>query len=1212
MSSWKKYGGINKLDNFNNLTVNALIADYFVLRNPYKGNWDISGDLTVYGKSVFNADVSLNGNLRILNDLKVDGNLIVNASKMDGDTAIGGNLIVAKLLMLKDNITGVVLSSSGDPFSLGINIVDPRTTLDIFTGYQEQTVDIHTDLSINRNTIARNQYNQSIQTYIDPSSASIDFYIDTPYTDDPNNTTTSQIPDGRIILKPAGIIELDVSSEFHIRPRVMISSDITKSFIDDEKLMIVSDPNTTTTYLPNIYDFPEFKTATSTIHVAPDSSSVQFIRFSDETTGRGVAMGGGIYPLLANTQIGTLGITTSNAHNDYIPAIQYQSTTPYQHKRVSVGINKYTNQYPYTNVFEVNGPSRISYGEVLPITITGSSNPNTFEGTIEGYLIHLSTIYAYGPSIEESGFYKPVIYSSTDNGYTWTKNIVNITDIPVQFKITSIKYLSSLSKYLIYGYATGANSPLYRSATDLLDGTTWEVGAITNGLNQMPISIVSTIEYNDPSSNNIQLSTAFSYGTQSFIYDPISTYQLINASGQTPNNRLNTSSKLSSITGITETKNFLFVCGQNGIIRYLKSAYSPYDPMYTNPQQIDGTSYYPSYPNPIGNPNNYKSLDSYFSDSSRNNNYWIVAVGTSGIISSLSQGSTNESRTDLALSANWTHHNISNTSTTTWNKVKIYDEMNAIAIGYDTTLAKSIIAYTTDRGTTWKTNRNAIDEIGIPVVKTNFTNILPLSDTEFIMSSPTINPLSTNAYHAEMPTIWKRNEYTVLNVDGRTTATGDIFLNGASINSEDSTVTIYPSTTTSQINIGNSTATTNLVQIQKDFQVLNDASFNRNAFVASTLTVSGNIIGLSDLSLNGRAYIQNDVSMNRNAWLASTLTVSGNMIGLSDLSLNGRAYIQNDVSMNRNAWIASTLTVSGNMIAMSDLSLNGKAYIQNDVSMNRNAWIASTLTASGNIIGLSDLSLNGKAYIQNDVSLNRNAWIASTLTASGNIIGLSDLSLNGNAYIQNDVSLNRNAWIASTLTVSGNIIGLSDISLNGRAYIQNDVSMNRNAWIASTLTASGNIIGLSDISLNGKAYIQNDVSMNRNAWVASTLTVSGNMIALSDLSLNGNAYIQNDVSMNANAWIASTLTASGNIIGLSDLSLNGNAYIQNDVSMNRNAWIASTLTASGNIIALSDLSLNGRAYVQNDVSLNSNLYVKNATTFGGNVTIMPGAYIYQW
>ena len=144
-------------------------------------------------------------------------------------------------------------------------------------------------------------------------------------------------------------------------------------------------------------------------------------------------------------------------------------------------------------------------------------------------------------------------------------------------------------------------------------------------------------------------------------------------------------------------------------------------------------------------------------------------------------------------------------------------------------------------------------------------------------------------------------------MDGRTTATGDIFLNGASINSEDSTVTIYPSTTTSQINIGN--ATTNLVQIQKDFQVLNDASFNRNAFVASILTVSGNMIGLSDLSLNGNAYIQNDVSMNRNAWIASTLTASGNMIGLSDLSLNGRAYIQNDVSMNKNAWINEIPTV---------------------------------------------------------------------------------------------------------------------------------------------------------------------------------------------------------------------------------------------------------------------------------------------------------------
>ena len=61
--SWKKYGGTNKLDKMNTISVNHLSADSMSLQTPYVGIFSVNGDVYVSN------DIIANHNMEINNDL---------------------------------------------------------------------------------------------------------------------------------------------------------------------------------------------------------------------------------------------------------------------------------------------------------------------------------------------------------------------------------------------------------------------------------------------------------------------------------------------------------------------------------------------------------------------------------------------------------------------------------------------------------------------------------------------------------------------------------------------------------------------------------------------------------------------------------------------------------------------------------------------------------------------------------------------------------------------------------------------------------------------------------------------------------------------------------------------------------------------------------------------------------------------------------------
>ena len=96
--SWKTQGSISKIENNSTLAVNNLIVDSFILKNIYRGQWDICGGLMVRDDSI------LMGNVYIYEDANIDGNVNIGGSLNVLDTNIIGNVYVSENAFVRKDI----------------------------------------------------------------------------------------------------------------------------------------------------------------------------------------------------------------------------------------------------------------------------------------------------------------------------------------------------------------------------------------------------------------------------------------------------------------------------------------------------------------------------------------------------------------------------------------------------------------------------------------------------------------------------------------------------------------------------------------------------------------------------------------------------------------------------------------------------------------------------------------------------------------------------------------------------------------------------------------------------------------------------------------------------------------------------------------------------------------------------------------------------
>jgi len=1159
--SWKKYGGTNKLDKLNNISVNTIVTDKFTLKNFYVGDWDICGGLTVKDDAIIMKDLTVDG------DIYGSGDITINGAMNVFNTNIVGNIFVAENAFIRENLlmdfsAGTLLHGENRRF--GFNTTTPQATIDI-SGDLVRTIDIHTTTATNKNVVARNVFNQGMTVNVEPTRSYIDFYVDNSMNLEAENFN------GRLVYEQGGNFTIDVSNIVKFKPRVIFSQDLSKNLVADERIIIYGNPLADVPYIPTIYGDNTFKTGTAAYLVAGDNSSNAFFRLGTEK-GTGMTLGGGYFP--NNKIMGVVALIDSS--NVKYPAMNVISGNLKNNLKTSIAVNKYNvSTLNGANRFamDINGPVRMAHQELI---VAADISFQVYKTGFFG-----NTGYAFGSPVSAIP-YAQYFLKTVDGGYTWTSSRIvdsggnpNPNNLELTAHFFSAVYTIGASDILI----GGDNRFFFRSTNG---GQNWTKIPFTNGGSE---------------SNDIINTTSIFLSNQGLIYEriivgtddgtilnsPTGTWNV----GGIPTSYISTG--LTAVNALHGSGLDTVIVGAGGIVPYM------------------------TYPGTFGT---RVATSSTFYDVKVFNdgvNNHVVAVGLNTI-----WYAHNLVWSGSAYTVTWLQ---APSFSGVLRSVQVLDALRAIAVGDNGLIMYSIDGFATWFYSGTVDNNSLVTGVNLSAVSLINANDFVVSG---VIQNYTTTA-RTKVFNLYAPYFLNRPNNHVLEASGNMVMSGDLQINDAGqiLTTNNTTFNILP-TVAKEINIGNTVVggNTNVkanldvtldITGHQNMLLYGDASFNSRFFLGGDASLNSKLYVVGDTSMNSRLYVGGDASLNSKLYVVGDASLNRRLFVGGDASLNSKLYVVGDASLNSRLYVGGDASLNSNLYVVRDSSFNGRLYVGGDVSLNSNLYVVrdssfnarmfvgGDVSLNSNLYVVRDSSFNGRVYVGGDVSLNSKLYVVGDASLNSRVYVGGDVSLNSKLYVVGDASLNSRVFVGGDVSLNSKLYVVSDASLNSRVFVGGDVSLNSKLYVVKDSSLNSRLFVGGDVSLNSNLYVVKDSSLNSRLFVGGDVSLNSKLYVVGDASLNSRVFVGGDVSLNSNLYVVKDSSLNSRLFVGGDVSLNSKLYVVGDVSLNSRVFVGGDVSLNSNLYVVKDSSLNGRLYVGGDVSLNSKLYVVKDASLNSNL-----------
>lgn len=1072
-NSWKQYGGISDLDNFNFINANTIVADQFISRSTqptiqiFNGtfivNNDLSAGVNVYaGNSIYSdVDLFVNNNIYSNNKIYFGGNALINS----------GNTLPARAT---DSDSAFLY---GDISYVGVNITQPETIFHI-TGTVSSDTDILTIESKNsyiRNIISQNESQKGVVIDGDDTSANIHFYID-------NSTNVTNFKNATIKYADGGEFSITTTNSILQSSRQnQVDTSGGTIFLGEDRYQVDSCGNIVMNssggyiIMNNSGGFVLessggffLDTSGSLFEINRDNANINIDtsgQFALHCSGGDIQMNTEQVSIMSDGSMvlhssgGYIDITSKYETNinstinlapfarDMSGELYEETMTIYDNSNVQYLQDVYNNASFQTGNTMVGigiDPSSNTFMRLVPAaSLQGSAYgggvyPNDTARSmnvigvndISGNLI-VNTMIVEGTNKHKFkttlgiNTYQPVTeqYVANVNGPLRLTNGEINTVLKVDFELKKVSFSKS---YPLYGIITGTPSSLITEAfTQYIyytsdGGATWNSSDVYSGSadDDALIEFTTACMYDD------------NYG---FIAGNVVVYYTYNGGENWAKLSFSDTSLIRTYTNVVVRST-----GGTGLRIYLHNLQDSnklirYFDVNTGDLDSDGITI------DVGNvtdvTHNYDISGSY--------------IGTNYIYYAGSALTRFDDSTDTVNEINASAQ---------------YYEVDGISDDFVVAVGDDIISYTED-GSNWNNITLSNTALGSGIVLKDVyvkdaNNIIAVGDNGIILYT-TQGPSSS---------YWKVLPNTILNTNGMAAR-----LNGSenqliSVDmTDDNTFIIGDVLTTSSNSDDNAEDILGLSKVQYSYLPY---VFNRDnntvADVCGNMVVSGNIELLDGrLFVGQNSIFHGDVSMNSRLFVANNIVIQQTTNMEQDTTLSERLFVINDASFSAN------LFVNNNSIFNDDVSMNARLDVNGDISFN------------------NDLSVEGDLIVTGNVNLTKfnSEYITNIETTNYSLIVSEDLSLNGRMFVEGDASLNGNVFAQS-------LIVAEDLSLNGRLFVEEDASLNGNVFAQSLFVAE-------DLSLNGRLHVNNDVSLNSSVYIDVSLGIGIHNPAVSmDVSKN--------------------------------------------------------------------------------------------------------------
>ena len=1035
---WKKYGGVNKLDNFNNMSVHSFSTDLFTLRKAYYGAFDVCGELHASGD--ITSDSTIHGNnLIIENDIHANRLFVqvytLEYSSVDisgtlhvtyGNAYLGQNLDVSGLMYLQNQL---YLGNSGNAFlfapssgNIGVNTNTPLAAFDISSA-NPFAFNVGTATQPNVRAIPlQNMNGQGLVMMANDTSSQLGFYVDASINQMAN------APDGLIAYSRGGYLTIDVSNNTNILSQVGISNRGNAAHILNEAVIIYdisSGP-----FLNLVYGNTGSVTGEALTLVANDASSIAFMNMITPNN-RGIAFGGGVYPADTKRAMGSIGCLDASAN--YTPAINIVAGNSKVQKKATIGINTHA---PKTEsyAFDVNGPIRVRNSE---LTITAQTNFEILSLAVGKTATNCAI--AIGTPTTVSKPYKQVFLYTNNRGEFWNVRTdlsgTGFEDGSLNSLRTSYVYDSSLTifagdrGFASYSYSGGLGWP----SIDLPNQSDSISSVYIFGATPEVVRVFLAYDTNPPSIYWFDMS----YSTINDSDGIISTS--IADGGFSANVTV-------PITAMDGAGNQVWIISGSKILTF-----SATDMGNTNVT--------------VANTHNgsYAYRTIYALDTNN------IVAGGEGIIS-------------------YTHDG------TSWNNVTVNYAVNSIApLDASNAIAvcdAGVILYTKDGYNTWNVvpaellngagNANTVIDPSynlktVRVIDVNNFYITKAVNT-YSLSGGSGSKGASSLFNVYLPGLFNSSNNFVLDISGGARISGDMRINdGGKLSSNNPTFSLLNEVVSqiqfgsdaSSVFIGGIKANSNVI-VNRDLRVKNDALIDRNLTVSQNTSIQNTLYVNSDASFNTNVFVA------KNANIFGTLQVVGNALMSYEFAVSGNATVNQDTLLQGVLTVVGNATMNSNLTVVQDTLLQGVLTVVGNATMNSNLTVVqdtllqNVLTVGGNAIMSSDL------FALNDANISKKVFIGDTLYVVGRATMASNLQAL-NANIGNTLTVTGTTTLVSDLRALANVNLSRNLNVNGITTLSSDLRALSNANISKTLGIGGEVYGFGNITTLKSVYAQNTV-----------------------------------------------------------------------------------------------------------------------------------------
>ena len=1171
--SFRKYGGTNKLEKNNNLTVHSIVADTFTIRNAFLSVFTIDGDLKI------------NGNAVISDILTVKQQ--INVSTLD----VSSNAIIEGYLYL-DKFQEIFLK--GNDNMIGINTETPNATLDISSN-KVQAFNLKTSTVNNRNIIARNASNNGIAVVTKGTTESgIQFYSASTGTIDVSNAQ------GAIIKysNANGILTIDASGTINVTSKMILSDNTstgtTHTAFGETLLLYDKNTGSNPIFLNESYGNASVKTGSALTIKSINNASNTFMNIVTPDNNLGVQIGGGSFPKDPTRSMGVIDVYHTGVDVDATPAMMIVSGNTFTKYNSTTGFNTFAPKYNDYAV-DINGPLHLNNGEIkktadvtfrvakmgnfgslygMAIGAQGTDNtPVThypFVTTDGGKnWIKINTFYSSTTTtlIPENVIFKTIqCYSKTRTIVCGTQNVdpqnfAYVLDNDIWSKLTidmvqvNAIYASDVSKNFLY---SGGKSDSYGNA--IIRG-----GSIFSYSSSGPQYAYSD---RDPSFNypmpNTTITSMAGYGGNLIVVGGNKLHKFDMGVGKMslvtpPTTTTDSVGNVYLSVRLADANNGVAVGGN--IISYTRNG---------------GASWYPANIPSMGG----KIFNDVYLDSSMN----AIVVGNSGYIYS------------------------SNDNYTTW-KIVSEDVLNASGIG------ARITDQTNDITSVFMTDSSTIV---LSIVKNN-----------------TPNDKVSKLYYLNMPNIFNNKQNFLFDISGCVRMSGDMYINdGGSLKSNNQTFNLLTTNVTT-LNVGTSAIALNLGGTNSTTIDVGGLNTTNLTMGGANVTIggisSGNILiggkNTANVFIGGANTGNIIIGGSGSGSIFGSLNVSALSVGNVTLANNlktGNIYA-NSIVVNNNLQVSNgTLTVSSTSNSMS--ATTGSLVVYGGLGVTKDIYTSGSITTSGNITLSGNLNSTGNTLLMtsiDDLDITYSTG-ARTITYTENT---GSMRISGGSVISKKLYVKSDTYCGGDLIMYGQIKYLNSSVSTSTTFDSGIVASplrgnsNSNVNYSYTYSASINPALYNNIGFNsGALTTEGGFAVALDSWLIGNLRVDGtnNIISRTVESISattGALQIRGGVGIGWNTHVGGNVIVYSSIESTSAntgaLQIRGGVGISNNTNVGGNviiySSIESTSTNTGALQIIGGVGIGSNANILGNIRIFSSIESISATT--GALQIIGGVGI---